>query len=79
MSLDQLELTNFLEEVEESNLMGITLCGACHSRYFTFTFNFFPINLKVTAICQIARLFVIIIHLFLCRTATYKDIILKET
>lgn len=53
--------------------------GACHSRYFTFTFNFFPINLKVTAICQITRPFVIISHLFLCRTVTYKDIILKET
>lgn len=51
----------------------------CHSRYFTFTLNFFSINLKVTAMCQISRLFVIIIHLFICSTIIYKHIILKET
>lgn len=51
----------------------------CHSRYFTFTLNFFSINLKVTAICLIFRLSVIIIHLFISRTIIYKDLILKET
>lgn len=48
----------------------------CHSRYFTFTSNFFQLIRKNS---QVYRLFVIIIHLFICSTVICKDIILEET
>jgi hypothetical protein len=59
--------------------MEIILYSALSLQIFHFYVKFFPINLRVTAICQLPRLFVIIIHLFLCITGICKDIILKET
>lgn len=59
--------------------MEIIVCSALSLHIFHFYIEFFSINLKATAICQISRLFVTIIHLFICSTVIYKDIILKET
>lgn len=59
--------------------MEIILCSALSLQIFHLYIKFFSINLKVTAICLIFRLSVIIIHLFMSRTIIYKDLILKET
>ena len=79
MPLDQLELTDSLEKSRIRQFNGNYTVECLVTPDISLLHQFFSINLKVTAICQICRLFVIIIHLFICSTVICKDIFLGET